>query len=178
MFKNIQLGFAVLLISLLSACAVTPDYAKDIEVKAESDPKVDLSGFKSYGWIGAAGIINDQAGRWEPPSFDVDGEVRFQIDQNLRAKGLNENSATPELAVAFSIGLDMEALKTVRIEGSNKGMIENVPQGALVVMLVDAATMVPIWVGAARAEIQEGLDEETVKARIKFAIERMFEDYP
>jgi Domain of unknown function (DUF4136) len=178
MIRNMKLGFVVLLVSLLAACASTPEYAQDIEVQAESDPKVNLSSYKSYAWLGAAGVINDRAGRWEPPTFDVDGEVRFQIDQNLRAKGLSESSSGPEIAVAFSIGLDMEALKTVKIEGTNRGMIENVPQGALVVMLVDVATNMPIWVAAARAEVQEGADEATVKARIKYAVDTMFESYP
>ncbi len=175
MMKKFWVSSLVLLISLLSACAMTPEYAKDIEYASETDPTVKMDGFKSYAWLAAAAIVNDSEGRWEPPALDVDSEIKFLADANLRNKGLTEDSANPELLAVFTIGLDMDALKTIKLDEASEGMIKNVPQSALVLMLVNAQTLVPVWIGAAKAEVKNGLSEETVKARLKYAIDGMFE---
>lgn len=175
MMKKFWVSGLVLLMSLLSACAMTPDYAKDIEYASETDPTVKMDGFKSYAWLAAAAIINDPENRWEPPAMDVDSEVKFVADANLRNKGLTEDSANPDLLAVFTIGLNMDALKTIKVDEASEGMIKNVPQSALVLMLVNAKTLVPVWIGAAKADYQEGLSEEVVKARIKYAIDGIFE---
>ena len=45
-----------ILFTLLTACS---SITKDIEVEARIDPKVNLSGYKSYTWVAAAEILND-----------------------------------------------------------------------------------------------------------------------
>jgi hypothetical protein len=175
-------GFLITLVclgSLVSGCAMmTPKYASDIEVASESDPKVNLAAFKDYAWERAGVLLVDKEGQWEPPSFDMDSEAKFLIDSQLRGKGLTENSANPDLLLVITFGVNMDALKSVKVEKEEYEIIQNVPAGALVLILVDASTQKPVWIGAARAEVQKDLDEATVKARLKYAVDGMFRDYP
>ena len=171
-------GVVLVVVAVLAGCAMTPEYARDIEVAAEAAPQVDLKGYSRYGWYGAGAVLVDEEGRWEPPSFDVDSEIRFLVDSQLRGKGLTEDSVKPDLLMVMTLGVNMDALKTLKVDKEEHGVIRNVPSGALVLMLVDASTSKPVWIGAARADVKQGLDEATVKARLKYAVERVFSDYP
>ena len=71
MNRNYALLF-VSVVMLLSSCASTP--TKDIAVDVQADPKANFSGYKTYAWLGAAAIINDPHGQWEPPTFDADAD--------------------------------------------------------------------------------------------------------
>ena len=92
----------VTLMVLLSGCAT--GVTKDIMVKTDSDPKANLAGYKSYAWLGSAAIVFDDKGRWEPPQFDADAEIKFLIDRELRNRGMTEDSANPDLVIAFAAG--------------------------------------------------------------------------
>ena len=151
---------------------------KDIQIEAEADPKANFSGYKSYAWLGAAAILNDPKGQWEPPQFDADMEIKFLIDRELRKRGMSEDSMNPDLIVAYAAGIDMEALK-LKVDPQTKlEMAEEVPQGGLVVVLVDSFSGFVIWVGAAIAEVQEAPDSKTVKARLDYAVTQMFKKLP
>ncbi len=75
MKRLIVVAFSMLLLMLTGCSTVT----NDIQISAEADPKISFSGYKSYAWLGAAGIMFDEAGRWEPPAFDADPEVKFYM---------------------------------------------------------------------------------------------------
>jgi pyruvate/2-oxoacid:ferredoxin oxidoreductase alpha subunit len=60
---------------LVAGCATVP--TRDIKVDAQADPKANFSGYKTYDWLGAAAIVNDAYGRWEPSQFDADAEIVF-----------------------------------------------------------------------------------------------------
>ena len=75
---------------LMAACATAP--VKDINTYSAADPKAKFSGYKTYAWLATAQIVNDTSGKWEPPAFDADSEVKFIIDRELRKRGLMENS--------------------------------------------------------------------------------------
>ena len=166
----------VLSLVLLGGCASVP--TEDIRVDAQSDPKANFSGYKTFTWLGSAAILNDPDGQWEPPQFDADAEIMFLIERELRKRGMSENKAAPDLAVAFAAGIDMQALGLKVDPKSKLDMLENVPRGALMVMLVDSRSGFVIWVGIATAELQENRDERTVKARLDHAVTQMFKRLP
>ena len=172
--KFIMLWFVVIL--FMAGCASVP--TKDIKVDAQSDPKANFSGYKTYAWLGAAAIVNDPYGQWEPPPFDADAEIIFLIDRELRKRGMSENTTDPDLIVAFAAGIDMDALGLKVDPETKKDLLDNVPQGGLAVVLADSETGFVIWVGIATAEIQENPDNATVKARLDYAVTRMFKKLP
>ncbi|MCG6887295.1 MAG: DUF4136 domain-containing protein [Proteobacteria bacterium] len=169
-------AFLLTLFVLLAGCATS--VTKDISVKAEADPKARFSGYKTYAWLGSARIVEDADGTWEPPKYDADAEVKFLINTELRDRGMEEVTSNPDLVVAFALGVDMDALKLKEDPKSKIKSLENVPQGALVVILVDAASGYVIWVGEAEAELQKNMDDKIATERLKYAITEMFKRIP
>jgi hypothetical protein len=161
------------LLALLAGCA---PYAKDILVETELDPKTNISAYKSYAWLGDVSILNDPNEKWQPSGLDISSEIKFIVDRELRASGLHLSDAPPELAVSFLVGADMEAMKLKVDPDSKLESLKNVPEAALVVILMDVATENVVWIGKAEGEVQEGANPEQVRQRIDYAITEMFKE--
>jgi hypothetical protein len=164
------------LMLFIGGCASS--VTKDIMVETDSDPKADLSGYKSYAWLGAAAIVFDEEGQWEPPQFDADAEIKFLIDRELRDHGMTEDSVNPDLVIAYAAGIDMDVMDIKIDPESEIETLENAPAGALVVIMIDADTGLAIWVGIATADIQENPTVESTKARLDYAVSKMFAELP
>jgi len=169
-------GGLIVIMLLVTGCATA--VTRDIRVEAEADPKANFKSYASYTWLGSAAVVYDSAGKWEPPQLDADAEIKFLIDRELRKRGMVEDSVSPDMVVAYAAGIDMDTLRIKVDPKSNIGTLENVPQGALTVVLVDAETGVAIWVGQATAEVQQDPDQETVKKRLDYAVKSMFKELP
>ena len=174
--KTKQLFIVAISFVLLSSCTSIP--TKDIEFDTEADPKVNFSGYKTYAWLGAAAILNDPYGQWEPPAFDADAEIKFLIDRELRKRGMSENSADPDLFVVFAAGIDMDALGLKTDPQTKMEHMSNVPQGALLIALVDGESGFVIWAGVATAEVQQNPDTQTAKARLDYAVTGLMKEVP
>lgn len=174
--RKYYLTVFTLIFILLTGCATTP--VKDIQFGSEADPKANFSGYKTYAWLGSAAIVNDSSGIWEPPSFDADSEVKFLIDRELRKRGMSENDATPDMIVAFAMGADMDALALKTDPKTKLETMENVPQGGLVIALMDDETDYVIWIGVASAEVQQNASEEMMKARLDYAVTKLMKQIP
>ena len=161
---------------LLGGCASNAN--KDIMVDTESDPKADLSGYKSYAWLGSAAIVFDEKGQWEPPQFDADAEIKFLIDRELRGHGMSEDSVNPDLIIAYAAGIDMDSMEIKTDPESDLEVLKNVPVGALTVVMVDAQTGLAIWAGIATAEVQQNPTPESTKQRLDYAVSQMFSKLP
>lgn len=166
----------VLLITFLAACATVP--TQDIKVDAQSDPKANISAYKTYSWLASAAIIHDSYGQWEPQSFDADAEIRGLFDRELQKRGMTVNNSAPDVLVAFAAGIDMDALGIKTDPKTGKDMLANIPQGGLVVTLIDSDTGFAIWVGVITADVQQNADAETVKARLSYAIKKLIKKLP
>ena len=166
----------LIMVMFVTSCTSVP--TNDITVDVQADSKANLSGYSSYTWLGSAAIVNDSLGQWEPPGFDADAEIKYLLDRELRARGKSESSTAPDLIVAFAAGIDMDALDLKMDPETKIDKLENVPQGGLVVILVDSSTGFVVWVGVATAEIQENVDAATVKARLDYAVTQMMIQLP
>ena len=166
----------LLSVSLLAGCASVS--TKDIQVEAQADPKANFSGYKTYAWLGSAAILNDAYGQWKPPTFDADTEIKYLIDRELRKRGMSENATDPDMIVAFAAGINMDALELKVNPETEMEMLANVPQGGLLLVLVDSESGFVIWVGAATADVQKRPDTETAKARLDYAVTQLFKKLP
>lgn len=175
MKKRLMTLAAVML--LIGGCAST-SLTKDIKVETDSDPKANLGAYKSYAWLGSAAILFDDQGRWEPPQFDADAEIKFLIDRELRDHGMIEDSVNPDLVVAYAAGIDMDTLDVKTDPDSGLQTIVDAPSGALSVILIDADTGLAVWAGVATADIRENPTPETTRKRLDYAVSRMFEKLP
>ena len=161
---------------LLTGCA---SVTSDIKVETDADPKASFAGYKTFRWLGSASIVYDPEGKWEPPQFDADAEIKFHIINELRNRGMVEDSVDPDLVVTFAAGIDMENMNIKVDENSELGTsLTNVPMGALTVVLVDAQTGIAIWAGIATAEIQQNPEQDVIKKRLEYAVAEMFKQLP
>ncbi len=172
MYKSITI---VILGLLLSACSLTPK--DDIEVTSDIDPRVNISGFKTYEWLGSVGVFNDPAGKWKAVNFDMDSEVALLIDRELGKRGIEEAMADADLLVMYLAGIDMEALEEKLDPDTQLQTLQNVPQGGLVIALIDARTGFIVWVATATAEIQN-LPSDQVRERLDYAVTQMIKQLP
>lgn len=162
--------FVTCLLVVLTACA---SVTRDIKVDADSVPGADLQAYKTYAWLGSAQIVVDSIGRWEPPGFDTDDMVRELIDRELQARGMRLDDSNPDIFVAYAAGIDMDVLELKIDPDTKRQIFENIPQGALAIVLVDAKTEQPVWVGAATANIAESPKDEVVRKRLDYAVSEM-----
>lgn len=172
--KNIFLPILAIAV-FMAGCAAYP--TDDIKVDTAADAKANFSGYNSYAWLGSAGIVNDPNGQWEPPRFDADAEIHFQINAALRKRGMTEVSSNPDMLVAYALGADMAALQLKTDPKTTISTLENVPQAGLVVALIDAQSGFVIWAGVATGDIKY-LSAETAKRRLDYAVRAMFNKLP
>jgi hypothetical protein len=170
---DVLIGFTALMIA---ACATVP--TSDIKVETETAPGADLTSYKTYAWLAAAKIVNDPAGHWEPPQFDADAEIKWLIDREMRARGINEVSSFPDMFVAFVAGIDMAQLELKEDPKTKIEVLKNAPKGALAVLFIDGATGDPVWAGAAVGDVKGDRPAEEMKARLDYAVKQMFRKLP
>jgi len=175
MSKNYIFLFVMIMMTV-TGCTSVP--TNDIEVDAAADPEVNFSGYRSYAWLGSAAIVNDAYGQWESPAFDADAEIKFLLDRELRARGMSEDTAAPDLVVAFAAGIDMDALGLKTDPETKTDIMANIPQGGLIVVLADRSTGFIVWTGVATAEVQKNADANMMKARLDYAVTKMMKKLP
>ena len=162
-------------LALLCGCGSVP--TDDIKVEARSDAQAELSGYKTYGWLTEAAILNDGVGQWEPPDFDADAEIRSLINRELRKRGKFEEAIDPDMVVAFGAGVNMDVIE-VQVDPSGDMHALNVPKGGLTVLLKDGRSGYTIWMGVATAHVKKQPDTETAKARLDYVVTEMFKLLP
>jgi hypothetical protein len=167
-----------LLLCLLATACVS-QLTKDIEVTTKQRPGVDLSRYRTYAWLDTAQIVNDPLGQWEPPDFDSDAEVTRLVERELAKHGMTRVADEPDMVVTFVAGIDMASIE-LRADPNKEGQetLQNIPKGAMVVVLADAVSRVRLWVGVAAGDVSTQPDSDAVRRRLDYAITRMFSQYP
>ena len=176
MHKTLPVFILTLILLMLGGCATAP--VSDIKVKAEVAPGYTPSEYKTYAWLATAQIINDPEGNWEPPQFDADAEIKWLIDREMRARGISEVAAYPNVFIAFVAGVDMKHLQLEKDPRMDIDVLQNAPKGALVVILIDGATGNPVWAAAAVGDVDTNRTPEDTKARLDYAVRQMFKKLP
>jgi len=158
----------------VTSCATL---TQDITTETHASPDVDFSIYNTYAWAGSAQIVFDPIGQWEQPTLDTDEEVKYNINQQLRDKGLFEAQSQPDLLVAFAAGIDMAYLELKEDPTSHKQVLINVPKAALVIALIDAKTGYTVWLGFAEGDVQKQQSIENIRARIEYAVKEIFKPF-
>ena len=165
----------VWILFLFGGCATVPK--DDINVIADSDPRVDFGAYQTYAWVEAVGIVNDPEGHWEQPQFNADTAIISHTNDALHERGLKEEKSNPDLLLAFGLGVDMAAMQLKQYPNSTLRTLENIPRAALTMFMVDTETSIIVWAGVATADYKN-LPADAAQQRLKFAIEEMFKQFP
>ena len=171
--KLARLVLQLLPVWLLAGCA---SITGDIRVETESDPGVDLGEYRTYSWLGSAGVVNDPRGNWEPPDLDADVEIRRILNRELRRRGMREVESDPQVVVAFATGINTEVFHIVENPENKMYTLQNAPKAALVVVFIDPRTRHPVWVGTAVGEIKSERSADEVRKRIDYAVTNMLRE--
>ena len=72
----------------------------------------------------------------------------------------------------------MEALALKEDPDSKENVLVNLPQGGLLLGLIDAQSGFIIWAGVAQGEALDNPDTETVKKRLDYAVTELIKQVP
>ncbi len=164
MSKLLKGAIAVLMIIGFTGCVST----SDIQVEALKSEKVNLDGYKTYEIIEGSGIVD---GTKRADNLDLDAEIQQIINTELAKKGKTRVTKDPDFYVAYIAGTDMDAVKE-KLDEKGKKTIENRPEAAMVLILIDAETGMIIGISTAEGEVK-GLPAEDMKKRLNYAIKKM-----
>ena len=90
---------------------------------------------------------------------------------------MRQKNNSPDVLVAFAVGVDMEALQ-IKIDPKTKiTLLQEVPAGGLILIFIDSSSGFVVWAGVATAEVQENPSTETVKARLEYVVTKMLKDF-
>jgi hypothetical protein len=176
MTRKFARSLVAVVVLLLGACASVP--TSDIKVEAQAAPGTDISAYKTYAWLASAKIVNDPAGNWEPPQFDADAEIKWLVDREMRARGVSEVTAFPDMFVAFVAGVDMTQLALKEDPKTKMEVLQDAPKGALVVMLIDGTTGDAVWAATAVGNVDKNRSAAESKARLDYVVTQMFSKLP
>ena len=101
----------------------------------------------------------------------------FLTNRELRGKGMTEVVDSPDVAVIYAVGVDMEALDVVVDKKSGEETTKPTPKGAVLIVLIDPNTRRVLWAGHATANISEKPTPELAKKRLDYAITELFKQY-
>ncbi|MEM9798832.1 MAG: DUF4136 domain-containing protein [Planctomycetota bacterium] len=170
--------FAATLSLAFAACSSTDERFADIVTESEAAPGMSLTGKTTYAWGGALAAVRDPEMKWTVPDLDVGAEIVYLANQELRSRGFSEVAVSPELIAMYGVGVDMMAVDLIEDVENETAHFEDVPQGGLFVVLLDARTSEILWVGAASGKIQDNPSIELVKDRLAHGVEKMFAELP
>ena len=170
--------FAILILVVASA----PANAQKVAVG--SDPSIDLSRYKTYGWSkGLAG-----------PNPLIHQLVVDAVDRAMTAKGLTRVEVEPEITVVIFTATQSDMHITYPSWSPTFNSIQNgivvgsqgwpVTKGTLVVDLSDTKTTNNVWRGTATETLKHGptgnvaKDAKSVEKPIRKAVEKMFKQFP
>jgi len=157
----------------MSGCGTT---TKDIKVASKTSPKVNLSGYKTFAWLPVATILMDKEKTYEGRGFDVNDYMESKINKELLNADKTVSQTNPDFLVTYIFGADMDAMKE-KVDDEGKEILKNIPQVGIVAMCLDAKTLKVIWVASAEADVQKGSTDEASKARIDYAVSKMFSNF-
>jgi len=171
--KKVLLAVAFVLATLsFNGCTET----SDIKVKSEKSSKVDLKGYKSYEWFIAAQVVVDENNKFKGRGYDMDLYIQNSITKQLEKKGKVEATTDPDFLVSYVSGVDMDRVKE-KVDKEGKAYLENIPEAAIAVLVIDAHNGHLIWASVAEGEFQKDLSDEESMKRIDYAIKQMFSDF-
>lgn len=164
------------------ACATLPLQAGG-KVETAWDKNANFSKYRTYAWA-------DQPTTTRP---FVGIEIRANVDEQLRMKGLAIKKENPDLILNFYGSVDSSVsgpaadplytatggtalLGTTMWTNNSVGSVTSVSKGTLVIDARDATTHQSVWRSIAKGTLKE--KSSHLQKQVQNSIARMFQDFP
>ena len=170
------LVFASMPLTMSSCLTTSPQYA-DIEIEASADSKFNFEAYKTYAWAAAVAAVNDPDGTWTEPELDLAAEIVFLTNREMRDRDMSEVAESPDILLMYAVGVDMKSLDVVATSEDGTEELQEVPKGAVAILMIDPASRRVMWVGSATANLAEDPTMEESKQRLDYAISKIFDEY-
>jgi hypothetical protein len=164
---------------VLIACLVVPAIVQAQKTSYDFDRTTDFSKFKTFAWVKGTPAL-------EP---FLDKRIVASIESQLAARALTRSDGNPDVYVLYHVVLGVQ--KSVTGFGSGAGpfgwhggfdtfdaRLNDIPVGALVIDLADAAKRELVWRGVGMNEIDVNAKPEKRDAAIDKAVEKILKNYP
>ena len=155
------------------------------KVKVGSDPNVDVSKYKTYGWEKSMSMGNPI----------ILATARDAVDQALAAKGLRKVETDPELTIAIFTTSNSDLHTAYPGNTHTMGSAPStgiavgkqswsITHGTLMVDLADTRTKNSVWHASATQMLEQGPtgnavnDAKKVEKPIRKAVAKMFKQFP
>lgn len=177
------ISLLVLLTTLASGCASGP------QVRADSDPAVNLGSYKTFAFLDQLATDKGQYGTM------LTSRLKASTRRELESRGLKQATASPQLLVNFNVNVqdrtDVDSTPTATagfygyragVYGMWAGYPQDVhtthyKQGTLAIDLVDAQKRQLVWQGVAEGRINKAAIENPTAA-IDKTVGEIFTKYP
>lgn len=168
-FISILAAAAALILQACSSTNVTTDY----------DRQADFTKYKSFGWMPVPDrttmnpLLRNSLTR---------KHVENAVSQTLAAKGMEANATSPDVLVAYHLGVKEKIDVTSwgygygrwGAWGGSNVDVRQYKEGTMVIDLIDASTKELVWRGVGRGAVGSG-DPET---KIREAVDEILSHYP
>lgn len=155
-----------------------------IAVKQTYDPKVDLTGIKSYAWLEKPNQMPANAKDALANNSLLDKQIKKAVNVQLISLGLQMEKEHPDILITYHAGLD-DKIDFQTIGGFHRNRFWDEPvyvdeytEGTLIVDLLDSNSNDIIWRGIAVAKLDETAKPEEVEKTLSKAVEKIFKKLP
>jgi hypothetical protein len=168
----------VLIILTLTICGCSP-----ISVKQDYDSEANFSALKTFDWM----PMPENANVVARPLMDK--RIRNAVTDQLSAKGIKQNSASPDFLVVHHAGVkDRVDIDTWGYSYARRGRylgwrtahvdVQKYKEGTLILDFVDPQSKELIWRSIASGVLPDNPNPEKIEETINDAVTKMLEGFP
>jgi hypothetical protein len=173
---------------VLVAVVVLSGCGSGISVNQDYDVNARFEDYTTYDWVPMPDPKPGNARTAVRRNDLLDKRIRNAVNDELAAKGLVQNSASPDLLVVYHVDVQDRVQVTdwgYRYSdyywgwGGREIDVYNYKEGTLIIDLIDAGTKNLVWRGAGQKALDEGnRTPEQVDATIRKVVGAIMEKYP
>jgi len=157
-----------------------------MRVTSSYDRAIDFSAYRTFDWMPSDNPRTEDPASGAP---ELDRQIRLSIEEQLGAKGITQNTASPDFVVAYlaTIRTNMDVTTFSNVFGYREGgswvndpSLTQFRQGSIIVAFVVPGTREVSWRGSAEAEMSEAVmgDPQALQQGVANAMRKILAQYP
>ena len=181
MIRTARTMLTLATLALLAACS-------PLSVNYDYDNTADFSKYKSFAWMAKPSSLPSNPASSPQNSDLLDRRIRASVEAELKARGLNEDAAAPNLLVVYHLGVQ-DKLQVTDYGytyspyywggGGRQIDVYQYQEGSLIIDLVDAETKNLVWRGSGSKVIENTqMSPEQMQAKVAEIVGSIMASFP